>query len=296
MLEGFEKYLGQKRFTNSTIKAHLDNVSYFSAWLEKSGLVEAENVVYNDLLNYVQYEQHRNMDVATINLRLGSISKYFEYLKKENIITRNAARTLRIKGKLQKVMEYPLKYDELEQLYHVYKSLNKEPGKNVEQRVTLTHQRNIVIVGLMIWQGLHTGELDKLETTHINLTDGIIYIPSTSRSNNRELRLHTQQILPLHHYLYGGIREKLGFKGDRLFARRALDIVRYLLEELKGINPQVRNAQHVRASVILHWLKQHNKRQVQYMVGHKHIDSTEKYAVQEMEGLTGQLAKHHPFG
>jgi site-specific recombinase XerD len=69
-----------------------------------------------------------------------------------------------------------------------------------------------------------------------------------------------------------------------------------LMEELKGINPQIQNAAHIRASVILHWLRQHNKRQVQYMAGHKSITSTEKYAVQELETLTDQLSKHHPFG
>ncbi len=69
-----------------------------------------------------------------------------------------------------------------------------------------------------------------------------------------------------------------------------------LSEELKGINPQIKNAQHIRASVILYWLRQHNKRQVQYMAGHKYIHSTEAYEVQELETLTDQLTKHHPFG
>ena len=35
---------------------------------------------------------------------------------------------------------------------------------------------------------------------------------------------------------------------------------------------------------------------MQYMAGHKYIDSTEKYEVQELEELTNQLMKHHPFG
>jgi len=43
-------------------------------------------------------------------------------------------------------------------------------------------------------------------------------------------------------------------------------------------------------------LSQHNKRQVQYMAGHKYITSTEMYEVQQLETLTDQLSKHHPFG
>ncbi len=58
----------------------------------------------------------------------------------------------------------------------------------------------------------------------------------------------------------------------------------------------VRNALHIRPSVILYWLAQYNKKEVHYMAGNKHISSTEKYATQEMGSLTDQLTKYHPFG
>ncbi len=91
----------------STVNGHLQNVGYFLIWIEANGLYEAENVSYTDLLNYVQYEQQRNKDVSTINLRISSISKYFEFLKEENLVSRNPARTLRIKGKAKTIIHYP---------------------------------------------------------------------------------------------------------------------------------------------------------------------------------------------
>ena len=307
MIEQFKEYLQQKRFRESTINAHCLNAGYFLRWIENNGLHEAENISYNDLLNYVQYEQQRNKDVSTINLRISSISKYFEFLKEENVVTRNPARTLRIKGKAKTVIQNPLKYDELLNLYNGYKSITKAVPNHIKEKSELAHQRNIIIVGLLIWQGLHSGELQKLEVNHINLNEGIIYIPSTARSNSRELKLYTQQILTLHTYIHGGTRDKL-FKnnvgnsppsegrGEALFAGNLHNTISLLSEELKGINPQIKNAQHIRASVILHWLRLHNKRQVQYMAGHKYINSTEMYEVQELETLTSQLTKHHPFG
>ena len=137
----------------------------------------------------------------------------------------------------------------------------------------LAHQRNIIIVGLLIWQGLHSGELEKLEVNHINLNEGIIYIPSTARSNSRALKLSTQQILTLHSYIHGGTRDKApqppkGEKDDFLFSGNMHNIASALTKELKGINPQIKNALHIRACVILHWLRQYNKRQVQYMARH----------------------------
>lgn len=299
MTENFKTYLYQQRLRDSTANGHVQNVGYFLKWIEASGLQEPENISYNDLLNYVQYEQQRNLDVATINLRISSISKYFEFLKVEGTINRNPARTLRIKGKAKTVIQNPLKYDELLNLYNGYKELQKQSLHQV--KTDLAHQRNIIIVGLMIWQGLHSGELEKLEVNHINLNEGIIYIPSTARSNSRTLKLSTQQILMLHSYIHGGTRDKLTpiairAKADRLIPGNLHNIVNLLTEELKGINPQIKNALHIRSSVILHWLRQHNKRQVQYMAGHRHISSTEKYEVQELQTLTDQLAKHHPFG
>jgi hypothetical protein len=114
------------------------------------------------------------------------------------------------------------------------------------------------------------------EVNHINLNEGIIYIPSTARSNSRTLKLSTPQILTLHTYIHGGTRDKLKPTADELLPGNTHNIVNLLTEELKGINPQIKNALHIRASVILHWLRQHNKRQVQYMAGHKYIGSTEK--------------------
>ena len=98
-------------------------------------------------------------------------------------------------------------YDELLNLYNAYKELQKQSLHQI--KTDLAHQRNIIIVGLLIWQGLHSGELEKLEVSHINLNEGIIYIPSTARSNSRELKLSTQQILALHTYMHGGTRDKL---------------------------------------------------------------------------------------
>ena len=293
-LQAFKEYLQQKRFRESTVNAHLQNIGYFLKWTAASGLCEVENVQYNDLLNYVQYEQGQNKDVSTINLRISSISKYFEFLKQEGSVSRNPARTLRIRGKVKTVIQNPLKYDELLNLYNSYKALQKESLH--QHKTDLAHSRNIIIVGLLIWQGLHSGELGKLEVNHVNLSEGIIYIPSTARSNSRELKLSTQQILTLHSYIHCGVRDQLKPKGDELLVGNLHNTINLLTEELKGIYPQIKNALHIRSSVILHWLRQHNKRQVQYMAGHKYITSTEMYQVQELETLTEQLSKHHPFG
>jgi len=295
----FEQWLRARNYGDRTIEGHIRNVSYFMKWVEVEGYYEIENVSYNDLLLYVQYEQGRGMDTSTINLRLGSITRYYDYVYESCEVTPangNPARSLRVRGKVQTVTRQPLRYEELEVLYEGYRSLRVEVPERLRKSAERAHNRNVVVLGLMIWQGLHSGELDRLETGDIKLSEGKIRIPATGRSNERELRLEAKQILVLHGYLYGGLRDKLNPATEKLFPGRALDTVQHLLKELRGINPQIQNASHIRASVLLHWLRQYNKRQVQYMAGHRYIDSTEKYAVQELDGLAKGLTRYHPFG
>lgn len=147
----------------------------------------------------------------------------------------------------------------------------------------------------MVFQGVHSGELQKMEVGDISLGAGTVYIPSTGRSNSRTLQLLPVQILPLHEYLEQ-TRPQLKPAGDALFPGSLSDIIHRLVQELQGINPTVTNAQHIRGSVIINWIKQHNKRQVQYMAGHRYISSTEAYQLQVIDSLLDELSKHHPFG
>lgn len=81
----------------------------------------------------------------------------------------------------------------------------------------------------------------------------------------------------MHEYLVQ-TRLLLKPKGEELFPGNLHNVMYALVQELQGINPGLTNALHIRGSVIINWLKLHNKRQVQYMAGHKYISSTEAYA------------------
>lgn len=293
-IEEFKAYLKQQhRLKESTANEHISNVQRFMHWLTKEHYSNINTVRYNDLLAYIQHEKNRQIDAATINLRLASISYYFGYLKEQGEVERNPAKTIRVKGIIKKVIEHPLTADELNTLYHAYCSLHI--NSLAKQKTIIAHQRNTVIAGLLIYQGVHSGELPKMETGHINLKEATVYIPSTTKSNSRQLSLSPAQMLWLHEYIQD-IRPRLKSRAGELIPGSVRNIILQLTQELQGINPAVKNAQHIRGSVILNWLKQYNKRQVQYMAGHKYISSTEKYAVQEMETLQESLSKHHPFG
>jgi len=296
--EAFTSYLEESELSQSSINEHLKTLERFERWAENAELTDIAHITHNEILQYVQYEKNRGLSVSTVNIRLNSIRKYYECLKQTEEIDKNPARRLFIKGAVKKIITNPLSYEELEALYNQYIELKTKqhellpcPTSLYSKFILQSHKKNIVVLGMLIWQGLHSGELGKIEKLHVKINEGIIYIPSTKRSNSRELKLHPKQIITLHEYICG-----LPSSDFRLFTNNMHNTVDYLIRELKGLNPSIQNAQHIRASVILHWLKMYDKRKVQYMAGHKYISSTEHYEIQKLETLTDQLTRHHPFG
>ena len=287
-LEAFSQYLKGEKLNSSSIPDHVKNLSYYLAWAEENGITEPQHTTYSELLGYVSHLKTKSLSIATINIRLNSLRKYYDYLKVEGITESNPARKLYIKGTVKGVIVNPLTYTELETLYVEY-AKPKEYYREEKQKSV--QKRNSIILGLMIWQGIHSGELNKIELEHVNISQGNITIPGGTRSNSRELKLESRQMISLYQYM-----SETKFNTEKLFECHPHNTMQALVSELKGINQTIRNAAHIRASVILHWMKMYDKRQVQYMAGHRNISSTEHYQMQELTGLIEQLARHHPFG
>ena len=74
------------------------------------------------------------------------------------------------------------------------------------------------------------------------------------------------------------------------------NIWKALSKEIKTQNKKFINFQQIRTSIITHWLKQYNLRQVQYMAGHRFISSTERYLANQVEELQLDIDTFHPIG
>jgi integrase/recombinase XerD len=68
-----------------------------------------------------------------------------------------------------------------------------------------------------------------------------------------------------------------------------------MFRDIRKLNPGIKNPKQIRSSVIVYWLRNYNLRQVQYMVGHKYVSSTERYLLNDLEGLKKGLEKFHPL-
>ncbi len=183
----------------------------------------------------------------------------------------------------------------------------------------LRSSRNKVIIGLLIYQGVTTDELHRLEPAHLKLRSGKIWIPGSRHSGSRTLELKAHQVIDLQEYvtktrsqILTSIKKKTrrpGRKAERpdwerlenqLFismngSANIKPSLYHLVRDLKKINPKVKSCRHIQQSVITHWLKMFDIRVVQYMAGHKRIGSTERYQIGHLEDLQEALKKYHPL-
>jgi integrase/recombinase XerD len=245
------------------------------------------------------------MSKKHINTVLLSVRNYYRYLKRENETIINPATNLYIKGIVKKMPTSIINYQELESLYQNY------------QTETLRDSRNKIILGLLVYQGLTTEELHQLEPNNLKLKEGKINVPGNRKRNSRILELKPFQILELQEYVTE-IRPKIlneitaprpTRKPDKINKTRIesqlfisingseniKNSLLHLFKDIQKINPNITNAQQIRQSTITYWLKTMNLRQVQYFAGHKYVSSTERYKMNDLEGLQIRLEKYHPL-
>lgn len=307
-MQEFIKYLISKKYSVKSLKSIKCGVNNYLNWCIKEK-INPETIDYETVLKYIQYQNKQNITKLYINSRLRDISKYFDYLNEKGISTLNYFKNTRIKTEGKRVQSEVLTPQQLEKIYLDYQNL---PDWNYfHQNQKHFHQRNIVILGLLIYQGITSGDLSKIEIKHINLTEGKIYLPSTIKNNARTLKLQANQIIPLQIYIsqthqklieikkrkFESEKKSINFKTERIIfsAENAINNVYLIIKEINKIQNKNVSSRQIRTSVIMNWLKQYNIRQVQYMIGHKSIGSTEKYRNEDLQDLMTQIEKYHPL-
>jgi len=69
----------------------------------------------------------------------------------------------------------------------------------------------------------------------------------------------------------------------------------HLIKELKKSYEELKGVQQIRMSVITHWLKEKDIREVQYMAGFRYLDSLGYYQKHHTDELENALKKYHPL-
>jgi integrase/recombinase XerD len=299
--ESFRAYLQLKGYSIATTKRYVQDAQNFKRWTEKEN-VEIEQVSYSDVLHYIQSKQN-GVKQSTISRMVNSLKHYYNHLILINLAVENPTTQIAIKGIKRKKLYDILSKEELENLYHNFEqSAESKPKENTI--TDLVKRRNKVILGLMIYQGLNASELSRLTEKDLKLRAGEINISGSRKSNARELKLKSHQVMDMMEYTLNTRKEILAItekETDHLFISMGTSsyfrsIINKLMQKLNKQSRKITSLQQIRASVITHWLKRYNLREVQYMAGHRYVSSTESYLVNDLDGLQEDISKFHPIG
>jgi len=290
-------YLQKNHFSDSTITVHELRIKRFKTWMKQYGVSE-KHIDYKTLLHYVKYlQEEKNYKRASINNELRAVKLYFDYLIDTVVRVDNPAEDFSIKGKRVKVLKDLLSAEELEDLYYCYET------HHYDTFFKASKQRDKVVLGFMIYQGMTAIELYHLQLEHLQLNKGKIDVPSTKRSNTRTLSLHPSQITNLMEYTNSTrtyLAKRIIHTNEEQFIFGSIDqmhaITSRIIRTLKKHNRTLKNYSQIRSSVIVNWLSKNNLREVQVMAGHRYISSTEKYLQDDLENLHEMVNNYHPIG
>jgi integrase/recombinase XerD len=287
----FNQYLKKLGLSRNSIASCEAAVKLFVNWMKKQS-IEPEQGSYADVLAYMKYCQKNGATQRTIQNYVNMIRHYYDHLIEQKQMEINPTKGIKIQGVKRKSLYHIFKPEELHAIYNSY------------QDETLKGKRNKVMLGLLVYQGVKTEELVKLEIKDVKVKEGKIEIPGGLRSEARILPLESHQVLDFYEYISNTRKEILSQskqQTEKLFVSieggSSLDsCMNRLLFWVRRKNKLVVNAKQLRASVIVKWLKMYNLRKVQYMAGHRYISATEAYRQNEMEGLAEEVNQFHPLG
>lgn len=281
-----ESYLNQK-LSNGTAKRYQREIERYIEAVENP--IKAD---LKEITTYIGSKRNQYKNPQTLQVILCSIKHYYQYLIEINRRKGHPCKYLKLKDKSSRDIQ-------LQELF-----TNEELALLLKrkERYSLLINKNKIIISLLIYQGLTTGNIVNLKLQDIDLDKAEITILSNARQNGRTLKLKANQIMWFYKYINKDRPRLLKVETQKLIinkqgAAETGEGVSYLIETLKplfmdrNLNPKT-----IRQSVITNLLKLgHDLRLVQVFAGHKTPSTTEKYKQTATEELKTEVLKYHPL-
>jgi integrase/recombinase XerD len=260
-------------------------------WLS-SRQIELAATTYADLLDYVGHLQKQGKSRYVINRTLQTISHYYRFQQLPDI-----AFGVRLRGVTQTAVGKLLTVEQLTELYE---------GFEVKQDKGYYHHSDKLILGLMIFQGLEMGEIERLELNDLELEKGVINVPAGRLRMPRMVPLEGRQILPWRRFVDDVRPSLITEPSDKLLAPQA-DKRQRLHHQLKRLSKSAKaqsntildleltKLNQLRQSRIAIWVESYGLRKAQYLSGLRQLLSVERYQKRRLEDLQRQIGQHHPL-
>ena len=279
--------------TLSTAKAYARDIDKYL--LARCGAAKAS---YGEVLSYLN-ELRAKQSRSSVHRQLQSIKKYYDYLLATDQREDHPCSTLYLRDRRGKEV----------QLQDLFTEVELQSLLEREERYGLLKYRNQLIMSLLIFQGLTSGELIRLQVEDVDLEKGELFIAASHRLNERRLSLRPMQIMLAHRYLKEDraqlIKLLTSLNGGQarclLITKKGTEEngegISYLVSTLqKRFRNRKLNPKTIRMSVIANKLASgEGLRKVQLFAGHKYPSSTERYRQTNLKSLQEAINKCHPL-
>lgn len=264
-----QEHLNQN-LSQKTAESYLYTINHFLKTNPKASRDKYKNVVcYMDAVSKKQvYIQYR------VRI-LSALKKYYDYLVMSGYRSYHPCKRMNIK----------IKSNQATQVQDLFTTSELQLLMERENRYKHLDVRNNVLLSILIYQGLTSDEIIKLNLKDVDLDNGTIYIKASTTLNKHTLELVSKQMIIFSNYINETRVELLRCKMDSLIITKfgksmTDDNIHAMIEPLKGLFPDRKlNPQTIRMSVICNWLneKKISLKRAQELAGHKWPGTTEKF-------------------
>ncbi len=301
MIDRFIEYIkSERRYSELTVRNYRRDIENFATWfcqqrgLQSKGLenFDVTKVCAEDVSDWIIYRMDTaELQAATMNRELSSIKSFFKYLRKIGVIKSNILKRI---GSLKDSQPLPV---------FVPQSRMEEMLKDVKEQSyehNIISQRNSIIISLLYGCGIRLAEL--LRITLGDISDGAVKIYGKGGK---------ERLVPLLPELEARIvryttvcRENGAIIDDKsplIFGKagKALSrttVQRIVMQQMSAAGVQGRKSPHVlRHTFATDLLREGaNMREIQELMGHSSLRSTQHYTHTSIRQLQGVYDKAHP--
>jgi integrase/recombinase XerC len=267
------------------------DVSACLAYLRGQGIRDLAEVRVTHLRAFLAEEQKRRPAVSSQARTTAALKCFFRFLVEEERILRDPALPLRTPkkretlpdtltmGELERLLEQPARDDLWERHF---------PGKP---------ERDRLLLALFAYAGLRRSELLGLDWDDVDLSRRLLRVRKAKGGRQRTIPIHPALTTLFAEYYATRVplTEQavfVGVQGNRLHYTQLGQVFRHYVSAA-GVNERKRvtphTLRHVFASELLR--AGANVRQIQELLGHKHLDSTQRYTRVNAHELRGAIKR-----
>jgi|TARA_B110000914_G_C15433488_1_gene432578 integrase/recombinase XerC len=286
-LSNFFDYLSkEKKFSNNTIIAYKNDIKTFCLFSKlEHNITDISKVNYSNIRSWIINLSDLNLSPLTINRKISSLSKYYDFLIKIQKIKESPTKTHN-RLKIQKKIIIPFSEEEVINVIDVFED-------NFEGK------RNLLIIDTLYSTGIRRDELIKMKINDVFLKESMIKVHGKRKK---------ERLVPLLPALskrmedYFNYRSKVsGSKENVFLTSKGKEIgpslvYRVVKKYFSKVSSKVKTSPHVlRHSFATHLLNNGaDINSIKEILGHSSLASTQIYTKIKLPKIISDYKKNHP--